>query len=62
MIAALLAAADLAESCGEPSAAVDLQHAADRWHDKIDRWTYVEGTDLARRVGVDGYYSHHPSR
>ncbi|MBP7950205.1 MAG: glucan 1,4-alpha-glucosidase [Verrucomicrobiales bacterium] len=55
-IAALLAAADLAESNGEPGAAAYLRETADAWNDSVERWTYVTDTDLARRCGVPGYY------
>ena len=55
-IAALLAAADLAELAGEPGLAPYLRETADAWNAQIERWLYVRGTDIARRVGVDGYY------
>ncbi|MBV6423539.1 MAG: Glucoamylase [Steroidobacteraceae bacterium] len=55
-IAALLAAADLADSSGEHAIAAYLRETADIWNGQIERWIYVTGTDLARQVGVDGYY------
>ncbi len=55
-IAALLAAADLADLNGESTAAVFLRETADTWNANIERWTYVTSTDLARQLGVDGYY------
>jgi glucoamylase len=55
-IAALLAAADLADLAGEASAAIFLRETADFWNDSIERWTYVNGTELAHRSGVEGYY------
>jgi glucoamylase len=55
-IAALLVAADLAELCGEPDLAPYLRETADAWNAAIERWTYVSGTELARQVGVAGYY------
>jgi glucoamylase len=55
-IAALLAAADLADIDGEPGVAAYLREKADTWNDCIERWTYTTGTELARRVGVEGYY------
>ena len=55
-IAALLAAADLAELTGEPALAPYLRETADAWYDRIDRWLYVRGTGIAREAGVDGYY------
>ena len=55
-ISALLAAADLAERAGEPALAPYLRETADAWNDRIERWLWVEGTDLARQAGVPGYY------
>lgn len=55
-IAALLAAADLADLNNEISIATYLREIADVWHDSIDRWMYVSGTDWCRRYTVDGYY------
>lgn len=54
-VAALLCAADLADTF-EPALSGYLRDTADAWNAKIERWTYVRGTDLAREVGVDGYY------
>lgn len=55
-IAALLAAADLAEEQNESDLATYLQETADAWNANIERRTYVTGTDLADEIGVDGYY------
>jgi glucoamylase len=55
-IAALLAASDLADLNGEPAAATYLRETADAWNTSIEPWTYATGTDLARQVGVEGYY------
>ncbi len=33
-----------------------LRETADAWNGCVERWTYVEGTDLGRQIGVDGYY------
>jgi glucoamylase len=55
-IAALLVAADLAETNGEPGVAAYLRETADAWNANIERWVYVTGTELATRIGVDGYY------
>ena len=55
-VSALLVAADLADLQGEPSAAVLLRETADSWNNQIERWTYVTGTDLAKKFGVEGYY------
>ncbi len=55
-VAALLAAADLADAAAETTAAEYLRETADAWNDSIERWLYVSGTELARQHGVDGYY------
>ncbi len=55
-IAGLLAAADLAETNREPQVADYLRQTADAWNASIERWIYVSGTSLAKKVGVDGYY------
>ena len=55
-ISALLAAADLADAVGEPNAGNYLRETADVWNHCVERWTYVEGTDLGRQIGVGGYY------
>ncbi len=55
-IAALLAAADLADRLGKPEIAVFLRETADAWNADIESWIYVSGTDLAKICGVDGYY------
>jgi glucoamylase len=55
-IAALLVAADLADRSGEAGVATYLRETADAWNDIIDERLYVRGTDLAKQVGVDGYY------
>jgi GH15 family glucan-1,4-alpha-glucosidase len=57
VIAALLVAADLAEEQGEPEVSAYLRETADAWNAAIESWLYVVGTDLARRVGVGGYYA-----
>jgi glucoamylase len=54
-VAALLCAADLAGT-HEPALADYLRQTADAWNAAIERWTYVTGTELARTIGVDGYY------
>ena len=56
LIAALLIAADLADEHGEPALGTFCRQTADDWNDSIERWTYATGTDLAKQVGVDGYY------
>jgi glucoamylase len=55
-IAALLAAADFADAAGAACAAEYLRDTADAWNDAVERWTYVTGTAVAERNGVDGYY------
>ena len=55
-IAALLVAADFADLNDEHTIADYLRETADTWNDSIERWTYVTDTDLARKVGVEGYY------
>lgn len=55
-ISALLAAADLADLNGETQAAIYLRETADTWNTNIEHWIYATNTDLARQVGVEGYY------
>jgi glucoamylase len=55
-IAALLAAADLADMVGDGAIAGYIRDTADRWNDNVERWTYATDTDLARQIGVEGYY------
>ncbi len=55
-IAGLLAAAEMAELNGESRVAAYLQETADVWNAGIERWIYMTGTELASRVGVEGYY------
>jgi glucoamylase len=55
-IAALLAAADFANANGEKNVATYLRETADCWNASIERWIYVTDTDLARQVGVEGYF------
>ena len=49
-IAALLAAADLADLNHEASIATYLREIADVWNTSIERWMYVSGTDWCRQV------------
>ncbi|MEO6811127.1 MAG: glycoside hydrolase family 15 protein, partial [Isosphaeraceae bacterium] len=56
VIAALLVAADVADDQGEESISTYLRETADAWNSAIESWLYVTGTELARRVGVEGYY------
>ena len=55
-IAALLIAADLADRESEPSVGAYLRETADAWNDSIEECLYVTGTDLARQIGIEGYY------
>jgi glucoamylase len=55
-IAALLAAADLADVNRETSVAAYLRETADAWNAAIDRWMYVAGTDWCGKFNVRGYY------
>jgi glucoamylase len=55
-IAALLVAAECAERAGEEDSAGFLRDTADAWNAAVEDWCYVQGTPLAREVGVDGYY------
>ena len=51
-IAALVAAADFVAP-GDREYALSL---ADCWNERIEDWCYVEHTELAARLGVEGYY------
>lgn len=55
-IAALLAAADIAEEETESATAQLLRETADAWNANIERWTFVTDTDLTKNYGVSGYY------
>jgi glucoamylase len=55
-ISALLAAAELGDAVGEHKIARYLRDTADTWNDNVERWVYARDTDLAKQVGVDGYY------
>jgi glucoamylase len=55
-IAALLAAADLADRVAAAKEAVYLRETADLWNSCLERWIYAARTLLAKQVGVDGYY------
>lgn len=56
MIAALLIAADMADANKEQRLGTYLRETADAWNDSIERWTYVQDTELAAKAGVKGYY------
>jgi glucoamylase len=55
-IAALLAAADLADLNHEPPIATYLREIADVWEMSIERWMYASGTNWCRKYQVHGYY------
>ena len=55
-IAALLAAADLADLHHEPSLGSYLREIADVWNDSVERWMYISGTAWCRKYNVHGYY------
>jgi glucoamylase len=57
-ISALLVAADLLETLETKKILPPqyLRQIADSWNESIERWCYVENTDLAQEVGVSGYY------
>ncbi|HET9017629.1 MAG TPA: glycoside hydrolase family 15 protein [Thermomicrobiaceae bacterium] len=51
-VAALVCAAEVLD---EPARSYALE-LADTWNSRIEDWTYVADTDLAREHGVEGYY------
>lgn len=55
-VAALLAAADIADESGAPGVATYLRETADNWNTNIERWIYVTGAAIDRQVGVEGHY------
>lgn len=55
-VAALLAAADVADAVAQPTTATYLRDTADTWNENIERWAYAVNTDLCAQLGVEGYY------
>ncbi len=55
-IAALLVAADIADSIQETDTGNYLREIADVWNDSIERWMYVMGTNWCSEYNVNGYY------
>ena len=55
-ISALLAGADIADLTGHSEQAETMRDTADAWNDNIERWVYAAGGDLAKQLGIDGYY------
>ena len=51
-----LAAADAMAAMGQTSIAKYLAETADGWNEQIDDWAYARDTEIARRLGIDGYY------
>jgi glucoamylase len=56
VIAALLVAADYADSNAEGPVATYLRETADGWNASIDRWMYVSAGDWLEKYRVSGYY------
>lgn len=55
-VAALLAAADLAEQQEETATANYLRETADSWNELVEPLLYATGTEIARKAGVEGHY------
>lgn len=55
-ISALLIAAEFFQDCGNSEKAEFLRSIADIYESNIEFWNYAGNTDLARSVGVEGYY------
>ncbi len=55
-IAAMVAAADLADLNDESNIGIYLREIADVWNASIERWMYAVDTDWSRKYGVKGYY------
>ncbi len=55
-ISALIVASDFADEKGEYQKALYLRETADMWNASIERWIYVTGTNMAKRLGIEGYY------
>ena len=55
-VAAMLVAADFADRADDAALGTLLRETADAWNARIEEWTYVRDTPIAREVGVDGYY------
>ena len=55
-IPALLVAAEFADINDEKNVASFLRDTADIWNSNIEKWTYASGSDLANKIGVEGYY------
>ena len=58
-IAALLAAADMLDTCGKGDAARYLRETADAWNEQVERWTYVTDTETMRAARGEGLLRPH---
>src|SRR6202789_3097907 len=43
-------------AAGEREIAAYLTETADGWTEQIDDWAYAKDTEIARKLGIDGYY------
>ncbi len=55
-ITALLAAADFADDANEHKIADYLRETADNWNANIERWCYITGTEISKKLDIEGYY------
>ena len=55
-VAGLAAMGELFEGLGDGRMAKRCRDKADDWNGQIESWTYVCGTEKAKRCGVEGYY------
>jgi glucoamylase len=55
-ISALLAAAEALAAADQDAIAAYLTATADGWNEQIDDWAYAKDTEIARKLGIDGYY------
>lgn len=55
-IAALLTAAEFADSMGNTENADFIRENADMYYSRIDFWNYASGTSISKDLGIDGYY------
>jgi glucoamylase len=55
-VAALAAMGELFDELGDGRMAKRCRDTADAWNAQLETWTYVRGTETAKRCGVEGYY------
>ena len=55
-IAALLVAAEMADTYASRADGDAIRATADAWNDSIEDWIYARDTPLAKELGIDGYY------